>query len=577
VKDGRRLAAKKKAPVVLGTMLVYLVPGVFLALFCLYPLLLMARYGIVNDSGRFTLQYLRNVLEDRIFREVIGFTVVQAFISALVTVILAFPGAYLLARYRVFGRSVIIAASTVPFVLPSLVLAVGFLGLFGAQGTLNGWILDLNSTLGTSIPSLDILYTKKVIILAHVFFNFPIALRILHSRFAGLDPCLERAARSMGAGKIRTFLQVTLPQMRYSILSSFSLVFTFCLLSLGVILVVGGLNHTLEVELFSLFTDLKIHQGSALFIIESLIVMAATGIYLWSSSREGGRAEVALGEGVSKKGGKRPGPVSFLLIIIYTLVVILVIFGPLLVVFHESITPSGDGGGLTLAHYGSVLSRQEDPMISISPMGAIVNSLLFGSLTMIVSVPLALMTAHIMVRRKFIGKGFLDMLLLFPLGASSVALGYGLVKAYSSGPLQLTGTWYIVVMVHSVIAYPLGARAIYSSIKAVPKDLMRAARSMGAGPLEAYFKVKLPLIMPGILVAAVFSFAISLGELGATLMVSREAYLTMPVFLYRMIEGGGREIGPMNAFAVILMLITFLSFLGIELGKKLFMRWGVDR
>ncbi|MGA1820287.1 MAG: ABC transporter permease [Thermoplasmatota archaeon] len=571
------MPGKVKVGRAVGTILAYSVPGIFLALFCLYPLLLMARYGIVDESGRFTLGYLTDVLEDRIFRKVIGFTVAQAFISAVVTVILAFPGAYLLARYRFFGRSMIMAASTVPFVLPSLVLAVGFLGLFGAQGTLNGWIMDVNSALGASIPTLNILYTRKVIILAHVFFNFPIALRILNSRFADLDPAFERAARSMGAGRIRTYFQITLPQMRYSILSSFSLVFTFCLLSLGVILVVGGLNHTLEVELYSLFTNLKIHHGSALFIIEALIVMAATGVYLWSSSREGGRAEVALGEGIARKGGSRPGPVSLLLIALYSLLILLVIFGPLLVVMQESFTSSGGGGVFTLDHYGTVLSRQEDPVISISPLGAILNSLLFGSMTMLISVPLALITAHVMVRRKFVGKGFLDMLLLFPLGASSIALGYGLIKAYSSGPLQLTGTWYIVVMVHSVIAYPLGARAIYSSMRSVPDDLIRAARSMGAGPLEAYFKVKLPLIMPGILVAAVFSFAISLGELGATLMVSREVYMTMPVFLYRMIEGGGREIGPMNAFAVILMLITFLSFLGIELGRKAFMRWGVDR
>ncbi|MGA1873431.1 MAG: ABC transporter permease [Thermoplasmatota archaeon] len=562
---------------VIGTLSVYFVPAVFLTLFCLYPLFLMARYGVVDDSGRFTLVYLRDVLQDRILRKVVGFTVTQAFVSALVTLILAFPGAYLLARYRFFGRSAIMAASTVPFVLPSLVLAVGFLGLFGAQGTLNGWIVDINTSLGTSMPTMDILYTRRVIVLAHVFFNFPIALRIISSRFASIDPGLERAARSMGAGRVRTFFQITLPQMRYSILSSFSLVFTFCLLSLGVILVVGGLNHTLEVELFSLFTNLKLHHGSALFIVEALIVMAATGIYLWSSSREGGRAEVALGEGVSRRTGKRPSPFSLMLITIYALLVILVIFGPLLVVLQESLSTGGGAGGLTMAHYGTVLSHQNDPMISISPLGAILNSLLFGSLTMLVSVPLALITAHIMVSRKFLGKGFLDMLLLFPLGASSIALGYGLIKAYSSGPLQMTGTWYIVVMVHSVIAYPLGARAVYSSMKAVPNDLMRAARSMGAGPLETYLKVRLPLIMPGILVAAVFSFAISLGELGATLMVSSESYMTMPVFLYRMIEGGGREIGPMNAFAVILMLITFLSFLGIELVRKTFMRLGVDR
>ncbi|MBN1539467.1 MAG: iron ABC transporter permease [Candidatus Thermoplasmatota archaeon] len=559
----------------LRTAGLYLLPMVFLSLFCLYPLLLMAGYGVTDDSGRLTLKYLSEVLHDRIFRDVITFTIVQAFVSALVTVLLAFPGAYLLARYRFPGRSVIMAASTVPFVLPSLVLAVGFLGIFGAQGLLNGLIADANSYLGTGIPEIGMLYTKRIIVLAHVFFNFPIALRILNSRFENLDVSLENAARSMGSGRIRTFLQVTLPQMRYSLISSFSLVFTFCMLSLGVILVIGGLNHTLEVELFSLFNDLKVHQGSALFIIESLLVMLATGVYLWSSSREGGRSEISLGEGVGRKGSRRSGALQMILISLYIAMVVLVIFGPLIVIVQESLA-SGDGG-ITLAWYGEVISRQVDPVLSISPLRAIINSLLFGSLTMLVSVPLAWMTAHLMLRSRFFGKGLLDLMLLFPLGASSIALGYGLVKAYSSGPVELAGNWYLVVLVHSVIAYPLGARAIHSALKAVPENLVKAARSMGASPIEAYFRTVLPLILPGILIAAVFSFAISLGELGATLMVSREAYVTMPVFLYRMIEGGGREIGPMNAFAVILMLITFLSFLGIELGKKAFMRWGMER
>jgi thiamine transport system permease protein len=454
---------------------------------------------------------------------------------------------------------------------------VGFLGLFGAQGLINGWIGEINEALRISLPMLDILYSKRVIILAHVFFNFPIALRILNSRFGNLDIDLENAARSMGAGRIRTFFTITIPQMRYSLLSSFSLVFTFCLLSLGVILVIGGLNHTLEVEVMSLFNDLKVHHGGALVIIEAIIVLLATLVYIWSSSKEGSRTDVALGEGVSKHAGKRPKMGSSILILIYVLMILLVIFGPLTIVISESFTSEAAGGGITLDNYGKVISKQNDEVISVSPLQAILNSLLFGTMTMLVTVPLSVITAYCLNSRKFQSKWMLDMLLLYPLGASSIALGYGLVKAYSGGSIQLTGTWYIVVLVHAVIAYPLGARAVYSSLKTIPSDLVWAARSMGASPLEAFVKIKLPLMMPGILVAAVFAFAISLGELGATLMVSKEAYMTMPVFLYRMIEGGGREIGGMNAFAVILMAITFISFLGIELIRKSFMKWGVDK
>lgn len=561
----------------IGRSLGYAVPMVFLVLFCLYPLFLIVKFGLVDDDGQFTLRYLQEVLTDRIYLKVIRFTIVQALISAVITILMAYPGAYLLSKYKFPGRSMIIAASTVPFVLPSLVLAVGFLGIFGAQGTINGWIADINGLLGTSLPMMDILYTKRVIILAHVFFNFPIALRIIHSRYGSMDTDLENAARSMGAGRIRTFLKVTLPQMKYSILSSFSLVFTFCLLSLGVILVIGGLNHTLEVEVLSLFKNMKLHQGGALVIVESVIVMLTTLVYIWSSSKESNRADVALGEGISKFPGRRPNIGSALLITIYLAVVILVIFGPLISVGRESLMSDVQGGGLTLKWYGEVLSRQGDQVLTISPLGAIINSLLFGSLTMLISVPLSIISAHMLISRKFRSKWMLDMLLLFPLGASSVALGYGLVKAFSGGPIQLTGTWYIVVLVHTVIAYPLGARAVYSSLRSIPPDLVKASRSMGAGRLESYFRVKLPLMMPGILVAAVFAFAISIGELGATMMVSREAYMTMPVFLYRMVGGGGRQFGAMNAFAVILMGITFLSFLAIEMIKRSFMKWGVDR
>ncbi len=562
-------------------MIGYIVVFSILVLFCLYPLFMIARLGIVNDDGRFTFSYLGDVLTDRIYLKIISFTLVQALISAIVTILAALPGAYLLSRYNFKGRSVILAASTVPFVLPPLILAVGFHGIFGSQGTLNQWIGGINGSLGTSFPEISLLYTREIIILAHVFFNFPIALRILHSRFEAIDMDLVRAARSMGAGWFRTLIKVILPQMRYSLLSSFSLIFTVCFLSLGVVLVIGGLNQTLEVEVMSLFKDgrsLAMHHAAALVMIGSLIVMIATFVYLWSSTREGSGSNVSLGTGTRTVGVKRPSVTASILFIFYIILIVLVIFGPLLSVIHQSLLegPKGDEFFST-RWYGEVFSSQMDKTLSISPLGAIINSLLFGFLTMIVSVPLSFITAHAMDTKLFPGKRYLDMLLLFPLGASSIALGYGLVRAYSGDPLQLTGTWYIIVLVHSVIAYPLGARAVYSSLRSIPPDLIRAARSMGAGPVESYIKIKLPLLMPGILIAAVFAFAISLGELGATLMVSNDELMTMPVVLYRMIAGGGRELGAMNAFAVILMLITFLSFIAIEVLRKIFQRWGVER
>jgi len=563
-----RAKGRKKSVLVLT---VYSILFAFLVLFCLYPLFLIAMKGITDGSGRITSRYLVDILRDGIYREVIWFTFWQAALSSILTLLFAFPGAYLLSRYDFPGKRFVIAASTIPFVIPSMVLAVGLIAIFGSSGVLSSILSSL------SIPAPDLIGSRSIIILAHVFFNFPIALRILLARFSGLDPTLVHAARSLGAGRVRTFFTVVLPQMRYSVLSALSLVFTFCFLTFGIVLLLGGLNHTIEVEIRSLFVGLSeegLHHAGALVLVESVIVLVTTYVYIWSSSRVSGRAEIVLSRPGTMR--RKISPAGRFLVGTYVMLVLLIVFLPLLMVFLGSFM-----AGRTLIHaftldwYWKIMTMESGSGFSVTPLDSIRNSLLFGLLTMLLCLPLSYMTAWVMVKRGGRGKRFMDMLLLFPLGASSVALGYGLVSAYSSPPVSITGTWYIIVLVHSVIAYPIGARAIYSSMKSFPPQLERAARSLGASPVESFFRVKLPLILPGILVAAVFAFAVSIGELGATLMVSSEEYITMPVYLYRTVEGAGRELGPMYAFSVILMSTAFLSFLSIEIIQKVFLKWGV--
>ncbi len=558
-------------------MAIYSVPLLFLSFFCLYPLGLMMSYGLKTSQGDYTFENLKVVLTDAIYLKVIWFTFWQSGLSAILTLILALPGAYLLSAYDFPGKRAVMAATTVPFVVPSLVLAVGMIAIFGSGGNLNSLIDRYNSLPLADLDHLDLIGSRTLIVIAHIFFNFPIAIRILHARFVNMDPDLVRAARSFGAGKIRILFQVIIPQLRYSILSSLSLIFTFCFLSFGIVLLIGGLNHTIEVEIRSLFIALtgeRFHHAGALVIIESLIVIATTLIYIWSSSKDRSREEVAFFSGPILK--RKISPLAGVSISAYVLMVILVVFSPIIVVIIGSLFSGNDiSSEFTFIWYERILTMESSAGMSITPLDAIRNSILFGFLAMVLSVPLSYLTAWAMVLRGGVSKRFLDMMLLFPLGASSVALGYGLVKAYSTGPIHLSGTWYIIVLVHAVIAYPIGARAIYSSMMSIPKDLARAARSLGASRFEAFFNIELPLLMPGILVAAVFAFAVSIGELGATMMVSSEEFITMPVFLYRTIEGAGRQLGPMYAYSVILIAITFLSFLSIEIIQKMFVKWGI--
>ena len=112
--------------------------------------------------------------------------------------LVALPGAYVFARYRFPGKSLLRTLATVPFVLPTVVVGTAFLALIGPGGLLG---VHLDGTIWA-------------ILAAHVFFNYAVVLRTVGGLWSHLDPRLEEAARMLGAGRWRTFTRVTLPLLR---------------------------------------------------------------------------------------------------------------------------------------------------------------------------------------------------------------------------------------------------------------------------------------------------------------------------------------------------------------------------
>ncbi|MEA3559056.1 MAG: iron ABC transporter permease [Candidatus Thermoplasmatota archaeon] len=559
------------------TVIVYSVPVLFLVLFLLYPLLSVLEPGFTGADGRPTMENLGKVLGSSRSMGIVRFTIMQAIISTLATLVAALPGAFIIARYRFPGKSSLLALTTVPFVLPPLVLGIGFISLFGTSGLIQGILNAITGITGTGDVQVNLLYSKEAIIVAHIFLNFPIALRILHSRLTTMDPDIINASRSLGAGPVRTFFKVMLPQMRYSILSAASLIFTFCLLTFGVVMVIGGMsNSTLEMEIFRQFNGLFDESTAAVLLsIEVALVSLSTFVYIWSSRRSGVSSHMARGPGMNMipsygRGGRRA-----LMVLLYAVLIGVVVLGPMLAVVHDSLTVEREGDEeYSLEWYGRMLSREGDPTIGASPMGAVMNSLLFAFLTVVTAVPMSVLTAYALDRPRSRGKWALDTFLLFPLGVSTVALGIGMLSGFNGGFLDLGGSWIPILIVHTMIAYPLGARAVLAAKREIPDHLIDASRSLGSGRFRAFMDVELPLLLPGIVIAAVFAFAISIGEFGATLMVAPPEYTTMPIALYKFISGG-RDFGSATAYAVLIMLVTFSSmFIMDHFGRRFTRRSG---
>src|SRR6266540_3212456 len=129
---------------------------------------------------------------------VLRFTFYQAILSTVLTLLLGLPSAFLFARYDFRGKSLLRALTAVPFMLPTVVVAAGFNALLGPRGLIHTLFPPFGAAQGR-LSSFNFIGTLTAILIAHVFYNTTIIIRVVGNALASLDPKLEQAARSLGA------------------------------------------------------------------------------------------------------------------------------------------------------------------------------------------------------------------------------------------------------------------------------------------------------------------------------------------------------------------------------------------
>lgn len=547
-----------------GDILIFLFPLLFLSIFFFYPLISILTEGLSDEEGIFTLGHIQSILSDRYILRVIAFTVEQALLSTLASILLGLPGAYLLARYDFRGKSIVKAITTVPFVLPSIIVVLGFVIFFGNNGVLNRAFMG---AFNLENPPLKILYSMKAIILAHTFYNFPICILLVSAVWSRINPNLEKAALSLGARGGRLFTNILLPQIMPGILAASALIFIFCFTSFAVILVLGGgpKYTTIEVTIYRLAkVSLDLKAGSALAIIESVLSILFMYIYIKFQQKVSFAEKVKLQYERKKLASILRSPYG-ILAVLYIIITFLLIIAPMLAVIGRSFMGRSDWTGrtsFTLEWYKRIFTDIETGSIAIPYLSVIKNSLFFGLTTVLFSLPLGTMIAYITTRKHFRGRGVLETVTMLPLGISSIILGLGYIKAYQTFPLDITGKWYAIAFAHTIIAYPFVIRSVTAVFRKINPRLIQAALSLGATPWKAFWRVELPLIKSGIIAGATFAFAISIGEINATLMLYNPNLTTLPVAIYRLISS--YNYFGACALGTILMVICFLVFLLID-------------
>jgi thiamine transport system permease protein len=492
------------------------------------------------------------------------------------------------ARYDFFGKPLLRAIATVPFVMPTVVVAAAFKALLGPRDLLN---TALQTLLGLTEPPIRIDQTLALILLAHIFYNYSVVLRIVGGFWSTLDTRLEQAAAVLGAGRMRTFREITLPLLLPAIGAAALLIFIFTFSSFGVIRILGGPRFaTIEVEIYRQTTQLlRLDIAAAL----SLVQMAATLLMTLAYTRLQARATVPLDLRSRATNARRPSGWRAHLVVGTNLAILLLLLGaPLLALVLRSVTSlAGGTARLTFEYYRLLGTNPTRSFFYVPPLRALTNTLVFAlaatALALLVGVPAAYLLArsqepgarsqNISVATSFGKQRFwflnsgswllrlLDPLFMLPLGTSAATLALGYIVALGRPPLNVLTSPLLIPIAHALLAFPFVVRSLLPALRGLDPRLREAARTLGAGPARVLREIDLPLLFPALLVGAVFAFTVSIGEFGAALLLYRPEYPTVPVVIDRFLGLPGQQnYGQALALSTILMLITGLSFVLLE-------------
>lgn len=504
-------------------------PLVFICVLFYWPLSKIVSLGLSGD-------WLAT-FQDQQTLEAIWFTLWQSAVSTLICLLLGVPGAYILYRKKFRGQKIMRAIITVPLVLPTIVVAISF-------------------------SNFDFIPAIPLILLANVFVNYSLVVRAVGGVWASMDNETEEAAALAGAGRFRTVLSITLPQLKPALVSAAALTFLFCTSSYGIILILGGgLVNSVETQIASAalqFLDLP--KASALAMLQTALTLIAFSVAQSIAKRPIGLDQVD--ESTNKPPlDSRDWPAIAITGFVFFGIIVL----PIATVLSQALSVAGE---FSFENFARLAGRGERDILNISVWQASLNTLRNLIVAGTLSVGLGVLVSYLLSRtvasnkrrggRQLISNRILDLLFLMPVGISSVVLGFGYLITFGDGPLPIRASWLVMPLVQALIAMPLVIRLVYPALVSIGSDHREAASLAGANASQTWWMVESGIIRNVLFTAAGFAAIASIGEFGATSLLAYGDQATLTTVLFALISRPGDvNYGMAMAVCAILIALTF--------------------
>ncbi|WP_375687675.1 thiamine/thiamine pyrophosphate ABC transporter permease ThiP [Pseudooceanicola sp. LIPI14-2-Ac024] len=465
----------------------------------------------------------------------VRFTVVQALLSAGLSCLLAVPVARALARRRFALRSLYIGLMGAPFILPVIVAVLGLIAVFGQGGIVNALLRPLGVGPVT-------IYGLHGVVLAHVFFNLPLAVRLILQGWQEIPGERFRLAAQIGAGPRDIWRLLERPMLAAVLPGVFTVIFAICLTSFAVALTLGGgpRSTTVELAIYQAFRfEFDLGRAAVLSVIQLCLVIAAGLIALRVTRGEG------FGTGLDRVVDRwdARGRVARGLDTIWLGLAAVFLLAPLLSVLVRGIAELGDLPGTVWSAAGASVA------VALGATG----------LTMVCALAMAL------ARR-----GWVEVIGLLPLAASPLVLGTGLFILINPIVRPSDLALLVTMAVNVVMALPFALRILGPAAAGVERDYGRLADSLGLEGMARLRWLILPRLRRPLGFAAGLTAALSMGDLGVIALFADPQVSTLPLTVYRLM--GAYQMQAAAGAAVLLLGLSFGLFALFDFGG----RWRAD-
>ena len=515
---------------------------VLLLFFVLYPLAVLFANSVVDAQGQYSLSAFYALAQDRQYVQAFGNTLVLGFSVTAFTVLLGVPFAYMVARYDFPLKSLVAVLPVLTIVIPEIIVGQSWLLILGNNGVLTNLLADWGIYLPSFYGWSGMIFSMTLVYYTYIYLGVLAALR-------GFDGQLEEAGLSLGTSPLMTKLRVLVPVILPAVLVNALVVFTLVVGNFALSMMLGSRVPLLSVMTYNTFVS-EMGGSAALQSAMSVVSIVIVAIVLLVQKRVVERKIYTMTQ------GRAPAPVrvrsgSSIVFTGAVGLIVLMSMLPLLVVFVAAFTetsgPVMRWGSWSLGSLQRALQGAPEP---------IWNSIKFSSMATVAGVLFAVLVSYLTIKKRNAFTQLLDYIVVLPLTISGTVLGIALVQTFNTGWLVLAGTSGIMVLAYTVRRLPFAVRNASSTLFNIPESIEEASISLGVSPLMTFFKVVLPAMKASMISAAILMWVTTISELSASVVVYTGGLETMPIAIFRQVDGG--RLGLASAYGAALVSVIIV-------------------